>query len=337
MLFAEAVRALLAAGHDLFVEVSPHPVLLAGIEGVAEQSARPVTALGTLRRGDGGPDRLLAALTEAWCGGAPVDWRALLPDRTGTVPVPLPTYPFERDRFWLPTPGRTGLPGGTVGRAPADPADPAAVEPAVDDAPARLAARVAGLDPAGRRQAVLDLVTGHAAAVLGHSGASAVRPERPFAEAGFDSLLALRFRNRLCEATGLPIAPTVVFEHPTPGALADHLCEQLEDRADPLAGLLAELDRLAATLDSVAAATRGTAEAEQVGDRLHGLLRGWGQRTRRAAPPERRAAEPLPEGTETATADELFALLDREFNRDVQSPDFNPPDFKDTGDNHGTA
>ncbi len=73
--FAEATRTLLEAGHTLFVEVSPHPVLLAGIEEVAAEAGREVSAVGTLRRGDGGRDRLLASLTEAWAaGGGPVDW-----------------------------------------------------------------------------------------------------------------------------------------------------------------------------------------------------------------------------------------------------------------------
>ncbi|WP_146060052.1 acyltransferase domain-containing protein, partial [Streptomyces sp. SM5] len=64
--FAGATRTLLDAGHTLFVEVSPHPVLLAGIEAVAAEAGREVAAVGTLRRGDGGRDRLLASLTEAW-------------------------------------------------------------------------------------------------------------------------------------------------------------------------------------------------------------------------------------------------------------------------------
>ena len=312
--FADATRALLDAGHDLFIEVSPHPVLLVGIEGVAEEAGREVTAVGTLRRDHGGPDQLLAALAEAWCGGAAVDWRGLLPEQPDRRPVPLPTYPFERDRYWLPTPGRAG---GLAQAAAVDTAEtaPEAAE-AEEDAPGRLAARLAPLDPAGRSRVVLELVVDHAAAVLGHAGAGAVRPERAFAEAGFDSMLALRFRNRLCTATGLQIAPTAVFEHPTPVALAAHLHEQLSSGADPLSPLLADLDRLASALAAVAPGTSGV---EQVGDRLRELLRGWGRRADTAVPAPTGAADGLSRGTATATADELFALLDSDGSSDGSS------------------
>ncbi|QMU70752.1 type I polyketide synthase [Streptacidiphilus sp. P02-A3a] len=306
--FADATRALLDTGHDLFIEVSPHPVLLAGIEGVAEEAGREVAAVGTLRRGHGGPEQLLSALTEAWCGGATVDWRGLLPGRADARPVPLPTYPFERDRYWLPTPGRAG----SFAKEPADGTVEAAPDDAgsEDDIPGRLAARLAPLDAAGRYRVLLELVVDHAAAVLGHAGTGAVRPERAFAEAGFDSMLALRFRNRLSAATGLRLAATVVFEYPTPAALAAHLHEQLAGEEDPLAPLLADLDRLAVALATVAP---GTAGADQVGDRLQQLLRGWGRSTGAATPAPAGPADRLPQGTATATADELFALLDNDF------------------------
>ncbi|RBL85343.1 hypothetical protein DDE05_17735, partial [Streptomyces cavourensis] len=109
-------------------------------------------------------------------------------------------------------------------------------EAALDDdrTPAvRLAARLAPLDRQARRQAVLDLVIRHAAAVLGHSGAGPVRPERSFSEVGFDSMLAVRFRNALCEATGVAVPPTAVFDHPTPDALAAYLDAELSAAPGP--------------------------------------------------------------------------------------------------------
>ncbi|MFE0583347.1 SDR family NAD(P)-dependent oxidoreductase, partial [Streptomyces sp. NPDC058874] len=312
--FVGATRTLVDAGHTLFVEVGPHPVLLAGIEAVAGDAGREVAAVGTLRRGDGGRDRLLASLTEAWAsGGGPVDWTPWTgtadPDAT---PFLLPTYPFQRDRYWLPTPGRTAA---TVPRTPTEPVEP--VEPvesgaaAGDDAdtPAvLLAARLAPLDRQARRQAVLDLVIRHAAAVLGHPGTGPVRAERSFSEVGFDSMLAVRFRNVLVEATGLPVPPTVVFDHPTPDALAAHLDAELSAAPAPPSPLLAELDRLAVLL---AAVPPGAAGTDGVGERLDALLRGWG---RRGAAPDGGTPPPAPaEDTATATADELFALLDNNF------------------------
>ncbi|MGW3426134.1 beta-ketoacyl synthase N-terminal-like domain-containing protein, partial [Streptomyces phaeochromogenes] len=92
---------------------------------------------------------------------------------------------------------------------------------------AALRRRLADLPERARRRTLLDLVTGHAAAVLGHSDAGAVDPARPFQDAGFDSMAAVELRRRLTAATGAPLPTAVVFDHPTPGAVADLLLAEL--------------------------------------------------------------------------------------------------------------
>ncbi|MFF2026145.1 SDR family NAD(P)-dependent oxidoreductase [Streptomyces sp. NPDC058171] len=104
--FAPAVHHLAGSGHTTFIEVSPHPVLTAGISETVEDLAAAVVVTGSLRRGEGGPARFLTSLGEAHAGGVEVDWTAVYAG-TGATVVDLPTYPFERTRHWLDATLRT--------------------------------------------------------------------------------------------------------------------------------------------------------------------------------------------------------------------------------------
>ncbi|MDN0201189.1 type I polyketide synthase [Streptomyces sp. S.PNR 29] len=103
--FEEAVRGLLDEGFRFFVECSAHPVLTVGVEETAaDRGVADVVATGTLRRDEGGPERVLASAAELFVRGANVDWNTV----TGTphTPTDLPTYAFQRRRYWLETPER---------------------------------------------------------------------------------------------------------------------------------------------------------------------------------------------------------------------------------------
>ncbi|MEU4794697.1 type I polyketide synthase [Streptomyces sp. NPDC023327] len=107
--FEETVGGLLAEGDAVFVEASAHPVLTIGLQEIAEaRGAEQSVVLGSLRRDEGGLDRFLASLAEAYVQGVTVDWGVAFAG-AGVSRVDLPTYAFQRERYWLDVPeGATG-------------------------------------------------------------------------------------------------------------------------------------------------------------------------------------------------------------------------------------
>ncbi|MFI0234872.1 SDR family NAD(P)-dependent oxidoreductase, partial [Streptomyces sp. NPDC017086] len=102
VLFDQTTRLLLDHGHTVFVEVSPHPVLVSAVEETGHHHGSDLLVTGTLRRDQ---DDFLTSLGRLHVHGVPVDWR--YPD--GTEPVSLPTYAFQRRPYWLrPVPAASG-------------------------------------------------------------------------------------------------------------------------------------------------------------------------------------------------------------------------------------
>ena len=169
-----------------------------------------------------------------------------------------------------------------------------------------LARLLAGLPEGEWEAAVLKLVRGEVAAVLGHSSGSEIEPQAAFTALGFDSLGAVELRNRLKAITGLRLPATLVFDYPTPEQVAAHILElAARNGVRPESLVDADIDRLQARL-----ATVGSEEAERkrITARLQTLLE------------ELRAPISADDGAvaeriQSASADEVLAFIDRELER----------------------
>ncbi|MEU9986405.1 type I polyketide synthase [Streptomyces sp. NPDC048045] len=186
--FERATRAVLAAGHHLLLEPSPHPVLTRAVQETAEEAGVAATVVGTLRRDHGGADRMTGALAELHAHGVLPDWDAVFAGRDARA-VPLPAYPLH-------------------------------AAPAVAPAPS-LADRLAAAPD--RRTVLIDLVRAQVAAVVGGSAPSEADADAPLLGLGIDSAGAVTLRNLLNAATGLNLPVSAVFDTPTCRGLAEHI------------------------------------------------------------------------------------------------------------------
>ncbi|MBM4796771.1 acyltransferase domain-containing protein [Streptomyces sioyaensis] len=219
--FTDAVRTLLARGVTRFVEIGPDGVLSGMVQGCLDPGeAERVTVVPTMRKKRDEARAVLTGLGQLYAGGAVVDWQGLYAG-SGAREVDLPTYAFQRRRYWIDSPA---LFGGAVTDGLETPAAPERSDAAARE---RLHARLAGLPEEEQEKLLTEVVVEHAAAVLGHLSAADVDPERGFLEAGVDSLSATELRKSLSRSTGLELHAAAVFDHGSPVRLAAYLRAEL--------------------------------------------------------------------------------------------------------------
>ncbi|OBK98317.1 polyketide synthase [Mycobacterium asiaticum] len=197
--FADCIEVAESLGANVFVELGP--------------AAGLTTSVAPLSRDRPEVESLLDAVAGMFTAGVAVDWRGAF-DGLPTQLVELPTYGFDRRRFWVDATPQPSSRQDAVG----------------------LPERLRRAEPKERQRQLVELVRQHVAIVLGHRGGRDVDPQRPFQDLGFESMTGVELRNRLIAATGLPLSRTLIFDYPTPAKLAEHLGRQLYDETPDESG-----------------------------------------------------------------------------------------------------
>ncbi|WP_438010602.1 SDR family NAD(P)-dependent oxidoreductase [Sorangium sp. So ce321] len=211
VLFSGVIQRLLAEGFDVFAELSPHPVLLPAIEsGLLDARPGGVALLPSLRRETGELDVLLESLGALHVRGHAVDFRRLVP--TGRS-VPLPSYPWQRRRFWIDD-ATAGEPVAAQGDAPA-----------ALDASALLAAAP------DEQRALLERYLRDLLARTTRLSAAEIAADRPIRELGIDSLMAMQLRNRVGADLGATLSIVQILMGSSASQLAADLLSQIKSRA----------------------------------------------------------------------------------------------------------
>ena len=223
------VRRLMSLGNDAFLEVGPRPVLLNAVQDDADGSGRTCTLAPSMRAHEQDRTTILAALGALYGSGQSVAWEQLHP--WGGQFVPAPTYPWQRNRFWLgdtaegtvPVPPEAAVQSPTVVtevQNGTDVRELSSIEPL--EVRASLSDLLRSASGPGRRRVLEWYLRDQAAGKLGMTP-SLLDVQSPLNNLGVDSLMAAELRAQIAHDVGVVVPVVNFLDGPSVAGLADFL------------------------------------------------------------------------------------------------------------------
>jgi acyl transferase domain-containing protein len=217
--FHQAMHQILEDGHNVLLEVSPHPLLWGPMLDTVQRSGHRVTVLASMRRRSPEVRSLLSSLGALYASGYTVDWSGLYP--SGDPCIPLPRYPWQRKRFWFDS----SRPVDHAPVAPPDGEPQQAEEETTENGLTRLQRRLEDAPLSRRPRLIRDYIRGQVAGVLGFGREHPLDTKSTFRDLGLSSLMAVELRSLLASALNRKLSATLLFKYSTIEKLAEHLSD----------------------------------------------------------------------------------------------------------------
>lgn len=217
VLLSDMVQQLLSDEYDVFIEISPHPILLIAIQQGIQMANRDAVTLASMRRNETEQSTILNSLADLYMLGYTVDWNLIYP--AGGLRTRLPRYPWQRERFWF-DPLR--IEDDNLHEKRQDPAS----EPSIL-IHSNIRDELLAKKPGQHRQSILESHLREQVARVLRLTPSTIPLDRPLKTLGLDSLMSLEFRNRLEISLGLTLSATLIWNYPTITKLVPVLAEKM--------------------------------------------------------------------------------------------------------------
>ena len=235
--FAQTVTNLLENDHYIFIEMSPHPLLLRAVDEIFinwdKSGHHACLTLPSGIRDEDDADTLLDSLGKIYTAGYPLDWDVFYSQPTSKID--LPAYPWQRQRFWIdtiPPGGRSRSARKIIAASVPDDGDgfeekTDAGDRQTDEFGINFRESIQAAQTPKAREGLLENLLQHLLSRILGLPAARLDANKAFKAYGMDSLKAMQFRSGIESATGLELSSSLVWNYPNLQKLAAYLNDTL--------------------------------------------------------------------------------------------------------------